>query len=90
MSNNAIFVNDGPDKADLLRAVTNPDDHLQVTFRTPTEVVAAHLDAVEEIAEDGMTFGLRGHLASGNLRGARFAAIYEVGSRSGKLVLRKA
>jgi hypothetical protein len=29
-------------------------------------------------------------LASGNLRGARFAAIYEVGTRSGKLVLRKA
>lgn len=45
---------------------------------------------VEKIAEDGTTFGLRGHLASGNLRGARFAAIYEVGIRSGKLVLRKA
>ena len=90
MSNNAIFVNDGPDKADLLRAVTNPDDHLHVTFRTPTEVVEAHLDMVEEIAEDGTTFGLRGHLASGNLRGARFAAIYEVATRSGKLVLRKA
>jgi hypothetical protein len=53
-------------------------------------VVEAHLDMVEKIAEDGTTFGLRGHLASGNLRGARFAAIYEVGTRSGKLVLRKA
>lgn len=38
MSNNAIFVNDGPGKADLLRAVTNPGDHLHVTFPTPTEV----------------------------------------------------
>ena len=65
MSNNAIFVNDGPDKADLLRAVTNPDYHLHVTFRTPTEVVEAHLDRVERITEDGTTFGLRGHLASG-------------------------
>jgi hypothetical protein len=90
MSSNAIFVNDGPDKADLLRAVANPDDHFHVRFRTPTEVVEAHLDMVEEIAGDGTTFGLRGHLASGNLRGARFAAIYEVGTRSGKLVLRKA
>ena len=60
-----------------------------VTFRTPTEVVEAHVDFVEEIAEDGMTFGLKGHLASGNLRGARFAAIYEVATRSGKLVLRQ-
>jgi len=90
MSSNAIFVNDGPDKADLLRAVTNPGDHLHVSFRTPTEVVEAHLDMVEEIAVDGTTFGLRGHLASGTLRGARFAAIYEVGTRSGKLVLRRA
>jgi hypothetical protein len=39
--------------------------------------------------KDGMTFGLKGHLASGNLRGARFAGIYEVASRSGKLVLRQ-
>ena len=90
MSNNAIFVNEGPEKADLLRAVTNPDDHLHVTFRTPTDVVEAHLDMVEEIAADGTTFGLRGHLVSSNLRGARFAAIYEVATRSGKLVLRKA
>ena len=89
MSKHEIPVSNGPDKADLLRAVTNPDAHLHVTFRTPAEVVEAHVDFVEEIAEDGMTFGLKGHLASGNLRGARFAAIYEVATRSGKLVLRQ-
>ena len=89
MSKHGIPVSNGPDKADLLRAVTNPDAHLHVTFRTPTDVVAAHVDFIEKIGEGGMTFGLKGHLASGNLRGARFAAIYEVGSRSGKLVLRR-
>ena len=89
MSSNEILVSDGPDKADLLRAVANPDEHLHVTFRTPTEMVEAHVDVIEEITQDGMTFGLRGHLASGSLNGARFAAIYEVGSRSGKLVLRR-
>jgi hypothetical protein len=89
MSNHEIPVRNGPDKAELVRAVTNPDAHLHVVFRTPTEAVEAHLDFMEEIDEGGMTFGLKGHLASGNLRGARFAAIYEVGSRSGKLVLRR-
>jgi hypothetical protein len=89
MSSNAILVNDGPDKAELLRAIANPDDHLHVTFRTPTELVEAHLDMVEEIAHDGTTFGLRGHLVSGTLSGARFAAIYAVDSRTGKLVLRR-
>jgi len=52
MSKHEIPVSNGPDKADLLRAVTNPDAHLHVTFRTPTEVVEAHVDFVEEIAED--------------------------------------
>ena len=27
MSSNEILVSDGPDKADLLRAVANPDEH---------------------------------------------------------------
>jgi hypothetical protein len=89
MSSKEILVSDGPDKADLLRAVANPYEHLHVTFRTPTEMVEAHVDMIEEISQDGMTFGLRGHLTYGSLNGARFAAIYEVGSRSGKLVLRR-
>jgi hypothetical protein len=88
VSDNAIPVTEGPDKADLLRAVTNADQHLHVTFRTPTEVIEAHLVRIEEIAHDGTTFGLHGHLASGDMNGARFSAVYEVSSHSGKLVLR--
>lgn len=88
MSKHEIPVSDGPDKAELLRAVANPDKHLHMMFQTPTEMVEAHVDFIEEITEDGMTFGVKGHIASGNLRGARFAAIYDPGSRSGKLVLR--
>ena len=88
MSNRELLVTDGPDKAGLLRAVTNPEAHLHVTFRTPAELLEAHLEVIQEITEDGMTFGLKGRLASGNLRGARFTGIYELESRSGRLVLR--
>ena len=88
MSKHEIPVSDGPDKAELLRAVANPKSHLRVMFRTPTEVVEAHVDFFEEITQDGVTFGLKGHLASGNLRGARFAGIYDIENRSGKLLLR--
>ena len=62
MSKREIPVSNGPDKADLLRAVSNPKSHLHVMFRTPTEVLEAHVDFFEEITQDGVTFGLKGHL----------------------------
>jgi hypothetical protein len=89
MSTSEIEISQGPDKADLLRAVTNPDKHLHVTFHTPVDPVEAHIDTVEEIGTDGFTFGLRGHLASGNLRGAAFTAIYDSSNRRGRLVLKQ-
>ena len=84
-----IDVRDGPDKADLLRAVTNPDQHIHVMFQTADGPVEAHVDAIEEEGEDGLTFGVRGHLTSGNLRGAEFAGKYDSSSRSGRLRLRR-
>jgi hypothetical protein len=50
----------------------------------------AHLDVIEEIGVDGVTFGLRGHVASGNLRGAVCSSVYNSSSRTGKLVLKQA
>jgi hypothetical protein len=90
MQGNEVQVTHGPDKADLLRAVANPDDHLHVIFATPAEPIEAHVEVMEEMSADGATLGLRGRIASGNLRGAAFAAVYDVGSRTGKLVLRRA
>jgi len=90
MAINELQVSNGPDKADLLRAVTNPAQHLHATFDTPTDPVEAHLDVIEEIGADGVTFGLRGHVASGNLRGAVFSCVYDSSSRTGKLVLKRA
>jgi hypothetical protein len=84
-----IDVRDGPDKADLLRAVTNPDQHIHVVFQTADGPVEAHVDAIEEGGADGLTFGVRGHLTSGNLRGAEFAGEYDSASRSGRLRLRR-
>ena len=89
MSANKLEVRNGPGKADLLRAVTNPDAHLHVSFETPVATVEAHIDAIEEAGESGMLFALRGHLASGNLRGAIFAGTYDCETRTGHLVLRQ-
>jgi hypothetical protein len=90
MSTNELEVSDGPAKADLLRAVTNPDQHLHVAFATPAGPVEAHIDAIEEGGGDGLIFAVRGHLTSGNLRGAIFSGRYDSGSRTGRLVLRRA
>jgi hypothetical protein len=90
MSTHELAIRNGPDKAGLLRAVANPDKHLHVMFETPLEAVEAHIDAVEELSTDGSTFGVRGHLTSGNLRGAVFAGTYDVSSRSGRLVWKRA
>jgi len=49
----------GPTKADLLRALSNPDEHLHVSFDTPAGVVEAHIDAIEGGGNDGLTFALR-------------------------------
>lgn len=73
----------------MLRAVTNPDKHLHVLFDTATDPVEAHIDAIEEMGSDGMTFGIRGHLTSGNSRGAAFGGIYDCGERTGRLVLKR-
>jgi hypothetical protein len=89
MVSNELVVSNGPDKAELLRAVTNPGQHLHVSFNTPMDMVEAHIDSIEEIGNDGVTFGLRGHLTSGNLRGAVFAGAYDTASRSGRLLLKR-
>jgi hypothetical protein len=83
-----LSVTNGPDRADLLRAVTNPDQHLHVIFATEAEPLEAHLDAIEEVGDEGATFGLKGHIASGKLKGAVFSGIYDSGSRTGTLMLR--
>jgi hypothetical protein len=90
MSTNELEIRNGPDKADLLRAVTNAHKHLHVTFETRDDAVEAHIDAIEELTTDGSAFALRGHLTSGNLRGVVFTGTYDVSSRSGQLVLKRA
>ena len=85
-----LEVRDGPGKADLLRAVANPGAHLHVSFDTPVDAVEAQIDSIQEVGVDGVSFALRGHLASGNLRGAVFAGTYDCETRTGLLVLKQA
>jgi hypothetical protein len=89
MATRELEVRNGPDKADLLRAVANPDKHLHVSFETSGDLVEAHIDTIEELRSDGMLFGLRGQLATGNLRGAVFTGTYDCGARAGRLLLKQ-
>jgi hypothetical protein len=84
-----LKVCNGPDKADLLRAVTNPDEHIHVSFETVGDPVEAQIDAIEEMGSNGTLFGIRGHLTAGNLRGAVFVGIYDCGERAGLLKLKR-
>ena len=89
MTNYDLSVHNGPDKADLLRAVVNPDSHLHVSFAIEGDAVEAHIDKIDEIGQDGLTFGLEGHLTSGIHKGTPFAGTYNVESRTGRLILRR-
>ena len=87
MTTHELEVCNGPDKAGLLRAVTNSDEHLHVSFETAGDLVEAHIDAIEELRSDGMVFGLHGHLTTGELRGVGFIGTYDCGLRVGRLLL---
>ena len=84
-----LEVRNGPDKSDLLRAVTNPDQHIHVSFETQGDPVEAHIDNIEEMGRNGTLFGIRGHLTAGDLRGAVFTGLYDCGERAGRLMLRR-
>ena len=89
MITHELEVRNGPGKADLLRAVTNPDKHLHVSFETVGDPLEAHIDTIEEMGRDGMLYGIRGHLTAGTLRGAIFTGIHDCGERAGLLMLKR-
>ena len=88
MPTTRIAVTSGPNKADLLRAATNPDQQLHATFGTPLGMIEAQIDAIEETGIDGVDFTVWGHLASTNLRGAVFTGTYNCEARTGRLALK--
>jgi hypothetical protein len=90
MATSQIPLTGGPDKADLLRAVSNPGQHLHASFGTPDGLLEAHIDAIEERGSDGVDFTVWGHLASSNLRGAYFTGSYNCETRTGRLALKTA
>ena len=90
MSTSIIAVSNGPDKSELLRAVSNPDQHLHAIFDTPEGVIEAHIETIEERGEDGVGFTVWGRLASTNLRGAFFTGSYDCATRMGRLALKSA
>jgi len=85
-----IEVTNGPNKASLMHALADAEGRLQVSFDTQVSSVEANVDAVHEITDDGLRLALRGHLTSGNLRGAAFVGAYDCQTRTGRLVLRSA
>jgi len=89
MSTSIIPVTNGPDKTDLLRAVSDPGQQTDTIFDTPEGTIATHIEAVEELGGDGVGFTMWGRLASTNLRGAYFTGSYNCGTRTGRLALKK-
>ena len=87
MSTARIAITSGPDKADLLRAATSPDD-LHAAFGTPHGMVEAHINALQEVGSHGMDFTVWGYLTSTNLSGAVFTGFYNCESRTGRLALK--
>jgi hypothetical protein len=87
MSTARIPITSGPDKADLLRAATNPGE-LQTAFGTPHGIVEAQIEAIEEQGVGGVDFTVWGHLTSGNLRGAVFTGAYNCEKGTGRLALK--
>jgi hypothetical protein len=88
MSISLIPVTDGPDKADLLRAVANP--YRYTTFGTQEGNIEARIDLIEGRDTEGVGFTVWGHLASSNLRGAFFTGAYNCETRTGRLALKRA
>ncbi len=83
MASRELKIVDGPDKPALQWSLTKPDECV-VHFRVEGDVFDAQIIRMDE-GEDGFTFGLRGHLTSGDLKGSPFEAVYSIGSRSGRM-----
>lgn len=89
MSTSIVRVTNGPDKSDLLRALSKSDPQVHAIFDTPDGQIEARIDVIEEQGSDGIGFTMWGHLASSNLRGAYFTGSYNCGTRTGRLAFKK-
>jgi hypothetical protein len=78
-----LTITDGPPKPDLQWAIAYPEKHLHVHFETDGDPVDVHLDRMEELA-DGTSFGLVGHIVSGNHKSKPFKAVYHLSDRDGE------
>lgn len=77
---------DGPDKPGMLWSVAYPDRPETVVFKTDEGAVEAVITEMNELS-DGLSFALRGKMASGRHSGKAFVASYSVETRSGHIVL---
>lgn len=83
MAPRELNIVDGPDKPALQWSLTKPGECV-VHFRVEGDAYDAQIARMDE-GEDGFTFGLRGHLTSGELKGHPFEAIYSIETRSGRM-----
>jgi hypothetical protein len=83
MPETRLMIIDGPIKPDLQWAVAYPDKHLHIHFETEGDAVDVHLDRMEELG-DGTSFGLVGHVVSGEHKSKPFQAVYHLSERAGE------
>lgn len=84
MTRKTMKIEDGPDKPALQKSLAY--DGEPVAFVLNGNPFNAQIEHLEEQAE-GLSFEIKGHITTGELRGTSFQGLYSVGSRSGSLAL---
>jgi hypothetical protein len=73
---------DGPAKADLRKALANPERERAV-FRTSSDTLSVRIDRLEQ-SQDGDDFTVYGVVYGGAHDGLPFEAFYTTGGRTGR------
>lgn len=84
MTRQVVKISDGPDKPALQKSLAY--ENKLVEFMLNGAPFTARIEHMEEQAE-GLTFEIKGHITSGELRGRSFQGIYSAGARSGSIAL---
>jgi hypothetical protein len=79
-----MVINNGPDRADLLRAVSNRGQ-LALSFESEGETLSIMPDRIEEGGADAEGFTVWGRITNGTLRDAPIRATYNAETRIGSL-----
>jgi len=85
MNSRTFNITDGPNKPTLQRALMLPEE-VTAHFQADGEGLDVTISKMEE-QPDGFSFKLEGRVASGDMKGAQFRAVYSIEGRTGSLAV---